>query len=181
MPTDASTEQSQVLESAEQALEQWNIPLASLSKSQKQQWEKQELVLLGIGRTNTKTTSARFAGVHRKTIQYWEEENCLRFPERLRIAQERYRDKLEDKLIELIEGLKPGQNAIVLLAALNASLPEKYRVTAVAEDIGAKELIAEVRALARRTKATEPEAQDDSAETLAQQQADAIVSKRGGG
>lgn len=82
----------------------------------------------------TKTTAARAAGIVRETVYDWERNDVFGFAKHLRFAAEVYTDGLEDKLTELALGLKPGQNALAIIAKVNAELPEKYRSNAVPAD-----------------------------------------------
>ncbi|MCH8330754.1 MAG: hypothetical protein IH946_05155 [Bacteroidetes bacterium] len=52
-----------------------------------------------------------------------------------------HHDLIEDKLMELGMGLKPGQNVTPLLAKANAEMPEKYRNNVVVTDDRSKEVL----------------------------------------
>ena len=103
--------------------EDYGVDLSALSAQQKQTWELQERFLDAYAGRGTKATTATRVGIHRKTVQWWEDHNLHHFTERFRIAQEHFNNVLEDKAL----GLKPGQNVTPLAILMNGNMPEKYK------------------------------------------------------
>ena len=130
------------------------IDVRSLSHVQKKMYESQELFLRGYAAGGTIKAGIATAGVTRRAVELWRKHDKLDFKARFDAAHSDYTDVLEDKLHELIEGLKPGQNVIGLLARLNAELPSKYRPNVVPVDDTAKELLDRLRGGGRRKDQT---------------------------
>ena len=105
----------------------YGVDLSVLSAQQKLTWELQERFLDAYAGRGTKATTATRVGIHRKTVQWWEDHDLHHFNERFRIAQEHFNNVLEDKALELALGLKPGQNVTPLAILMNGNMPEKYK------------------------------------------------------
>ena len=105
----------------------YEVDLSTLSAQQKQTWELQERFLAAFAGRGTKATTATRVGIHRKTVQWWEDHDLHHFNDRFRIAQEHFNNVLEDKALELALGLKPGQNVTPLAILMNGNMPEKYK------------------------------------------------------
>ena len=89
-----------------------------------------------------------------RTIVYqWKKENYLGFADKLEQAQHDFREYLEDLALKYVEGIKPGQNPLLLVTLLNANYPEKYRPKVVVQDdttiLG---LLQELRSLGASTR-----------------------------
>ena len=108
-------------------------------------------------------------------VSYWSSYDVLGFRERFEVARQRYNSLLEDKLHELIDGLKPGQNSILLIAALNANMPEKYRPNVIVVDEKPKELLDEVKKLVKAQKKDSNETEEEITPSKAVSQAMEIL------
>ena len=125
-----------------------------LSYADKKVWEQQERFLQGFGAGGNIMAGLKVAGVVRRTQERWRQLDKLGFRQRFEDAHKDYCDSLENEMQELIEGLKPGQNPLVLLARANAEMPAKYRPNAaLPADETAKEILAELRRMARERRA----------------------------
>ena len=106
------------------------------------------------------------AKVSIRTYQRWKGEDVHGFAARFEVAHLTKIGWLEDKLVSLIEGLKPGMNPLPLLAALNAEAPDKYRPNAVVTDETARETLRALREAAKAPKPTKAEAERTFLDTL---------------
>jgi hypothetical protein len=125
------------------------------TEAEQRTWDAQEAFLLGYAQGGTVTAGLLTSGVHRRTAEVWKQKDAFSFKTRLETARLEYCDVIEDKIHELAMGLKPGQNAIVLLARANAEMPEKYRPNVHPTDDTAKELIGDIRKLFKIRNAPE--------------------------
>lgn len=90
----------------------------------------------------------------RDTVLRWRDKNYLGFADRFKEAQQEFADYVEDRAMDYIEGLKPGQNPLLMIAMLNALRPEKYRPKVVVQDdtkiLGLVQQLRELGAKTRR-------------------------------
>jgi hypothetical protein len=135
------------------------IDSESLTPRQQQSYYRQERFLSGYSAGGTRMAGIRALLSEKnpvkspwKLISWWLTNDFLGFRERLDESQQQYNNHLEDKLQELIDGLKPGQNSLLLIAALNANMPEKYRPNVIVVDEKPKELLDEVKKLVKAQK-----------------------------
>ena len=71
-------------------------------------------------------------------------------------------------------------NPVLLIALLNANLPEKYRPTVVMNDDTAKSVMSELRKLAKETEKTPDVEIGESTDIPAIDQVSKILSEKGG-
>ena len=105
-------------------------------------------------RTRTKTTAARYAGIHRTTVRLWEVNDTLGFRAKLAAASEVFTDSLEQFAVETAFQMKPNGSPILLLSLLNANLPEKYRSGMAERDDTVKNVLAELKQISMRQQKT---------------------------
>jgi hypothetical protein len=79
----------------------------------------------------------------------WQKENKLEFGKRLAEADEGFCNMLEGHAVKLALETKAGQNPVLLIALLNANLPDKYRPQSVQIDGKAEETLVTLRKLSR--------------------------------
>jgi hypothetical protein len=87
--------------------------------------------------------SAEAAGVSRPTIQRWSREDVQGFKGKYLLAQEDFRESLQDIAMNRVRDQKPGDNPVLLITLLNAHWPEKYRRAGYQADGSAKEIMGE--------------------------------------
>ena len=136
------------------------VDVRSLSYVEEKTCQAQKLFLEGFRAGGTIKAGLKVAGVTRRTVERWRQRDKLGFAARFHDAHRDYCDTLEDKMHELIQGLKPGQNSLVLIARLNAEMPEKYRPNAQPIDNAAGELLSEIRKLSRREARVQVEGEE---------------------
>lgn len=125
--------------------------LVKLVYTQKRIYDRQQTFLAAFALGGTIQKGIDASEIPRQTIQAWREFDVLDFKERFTQAHHVYCDRLEGKLGELAFGLKPGQNALPLVVALNAEMPDKYRPNSVQTDDTAKEVMAHIKRRMTRT------------------------------
>ena len=139
----------------------------TLSPSKKRQWRRHTKFLNSYAETRSKTLSASLAGVSYRTVMKWQSSNEFGFTERL-----------EDADIIFCENLE--QLALDRVTLLNANLPQKYRPSVVMSDDAAKDVLKELRSIAK--DAPDPIPDDSSSEELsALDQVNSILSDKKGG
>lgn len=143
------------------------IDFKGLTTRQKTCYDRQERYLEGYAAGGNKAAGVRALMLEDKpvkhpwhTVDTWQSEDMFDFRKRFDVSRQRYNSLLEDKLHELIDGLKPGQNALLLIAALNANMPEKYRPNVIVVDEKPKELLDEVKKLVKAQKKDAPKEEE---------------------
>ena len=156
----------------------------SLSYVERKSWDKQEKFLTGFSEIGSISAGLKVAKIGRRTQEYWRSKNYLDFTLRFTHAHKNYCDSLENKMQELIMGLKPGQNALVLVVRANAEMPEKYRPGTIVGDDTAKEFLEELQRVKResmrgreeREKTSPVPAQELRADSEALKEAEKLIS-----
>jgi len=110
----------------------------------------QERFLEQYGRTRTKTTAAKYAGISTEAARLWEVNDTLGFRAKLATASEVFTDRLEQFAIESAFQMKPGQSPLLLITLLNANLPEKYRTGMLERDDTVKNVLSELKQISMR-------------------------------
>lgn len=124
---------------------------ASKVTQEKRTLGQMDLFLQGYSAGGTVRAGLKCCTVTRRTVARWKEMDMLGFRSRYKEAHRDFCDWLEDKAQELVEGLKPGQNSLLLVTLLNANMPDKYRPNAIMVDDTAKVLIDKLKKLAAPT------------------------------
>ena len=131
-------------------------PPEGLSSNALTRWEDMGRFLDGYSLTGTMASGLECVPHKRRAVEYWRSENILGFDERFKQAHNSFCDRLEKKAVDLVMGLQPGQNTLLLVTLLNANLPEKYRPAVITVDDTAKDLFQKLRELgAQQRKALE--------------------------
>ena len=116
-------------------------------RTESQTREAQERFLEAYAVHGTIQAARREAGVGRTIVWMWERDNVHGFRDRYRVARDEHRDHLESILFRRLEDEKCPP--LLLVFALNANYPEKYKSVTVIDDTG-KDLLAELRGMASR-------------------------------
>ena len=115
------------------------------------QFDRQSRFLEAFARVGTISGAAKASGVHRDTVWTWGRDDAQGFRARLDDARARFTDRLEGIMLDRIEEPGAGRGSDVLLMfALNANNPAKYRPNVVVQDDSAKELLNSLRAGGRK-------------------------------
>ena len=103
--------------------------------------EKQRLFLDAVRGVGTIRKAAEIAHVGRSTVQVWRQENVNGFRGLFEEAQDDFVDGLEAKMFALIDEMKVGHNPTLLIFALKAARPLKYRELTQVPDEAARDLL----------------------------------------
>ena len=151
----------------------------NLSSSQKRSWRNQDKFLKAYSETRSKTVACSYAGVKYRTVMKWQKENYFGFMDRLEEADLLFCEGLEQLALERVKMQDAKSNPVLLIALLNANLPNKYRPTVVMNDDTAKDVLRELRTMAKDSSVTEPTETKESEET-AIEQVNKILNEKGG-
>jgi hypothetical protein len=106
-----------------------------------QTWERQESFLKFYAKYGQVNRSARAAGVHPHTVDYWQSVNRWEFSKRMVLAYQDYRESIEREDDEWMEQSKHNTQ-IMRIHRKKSIWPEKYREeTKVYVQDSAKELL----------------------------------------
>jgi len=151
----------------------------NLSSSQKRSWRNQDKFLTAYSETRSKTVACSYAGVKYRTVMKWQKENYFGFMDRLQEADLLFCEGLEQLALERVKMQDAKSNPVLLITLLNANLPNKYRPTVVMNDDTAKDVLRELRTMAKDSPVTEPTETKESEET-AIEQVNKILNEKGG-
>lgn len=134
--------------------EAYGIDLDALDTTKRAQWHRQEAFLGAYAGRGTITSTAARVGLTKQVVYLWKDDNALKFTERFEDAHNHFTDILEDKAWSLALATKPGQSPLMLIAMLNANLPEKYKHNVVQVDQTAKEVMTKLQGLQKQANAS---------------------------
>ena len=128
-----------------------NLSEGRPSQKGRAQFDRQSRFLEAFASLGTITGAAKASGVHRDTVWTWGRDDAQGFRARLDDARARFTDHLEGIMLDRIEEPGAGRGSDVLLMfALNANNPAKYRPNVVVQDDSARELLNSLRAGGRK-------------------------------
>ena len=156
----------------------------SLSPSKKRQWRRMTKYLNCYAETRSKTVSATAAGVSYRTAMKWQSNNEFGFTERFEDADILFCENLEQLALDRVKMQDAKANPVLLITLLNANLPQKYRPTVVMSDDTAKDVLKELRTIAKETPDPVPDSSisgNGSEEVSALDQVNSILSSKKGG
>ena len=110
----------------------------------------QDKYLSAWSQSGTSRAAHRTSGINRVTTYKWNLNDTYGFTARLSDGKQELSDELEEIALDLVRQLKPTNSPLLLLALLNANLPEKYRTNVVASDDTAKDTLKELRAIRKQ-------------------------------
>ena len=151
----------------------------NLSSSQKRSWRNQDKFLTAYSETRSKTVACSYAGVKYRTVMKWQKENYFGFMDRLQEADLLFCEGLEQLALERVKMQDAKSNPVLLITLLNANLPNKYRPTVVMNDDTAKDVLRELRTMAKDSPVTESTETKEPEET-AIEQVNKILNEKGG-
>ena len=151
----------------------------SLSPSKKRQWRRQTKYLIAYQETRSKSVAAITSGVTYRTAMKWQKDNEFGFTERLEEADLIFCEGLEQLALERVRMQDAKANPVLLITLLNANLPNKYRPTVVMNDDTAKDVLSQLRGMAKDAPDSdkEDEVVDDES---ALDQVNKILNEKGG-
>ena len=152
----------------------------ALSASQKRRVRNQIRFLKCYSETRSKSVSARYAGVNYRTMMKWISVNSYGFADRIEEADIQFCENLEQLALERVKLQDAKSNPVLLITLLNANLPNKYRPTVVVSDDTAKNVLSELRKLAKDTPVSANDSTESSDKTPIEQVQDILEEKKGG-
>jgi hypothetical protein len=167
----------QTKERALDSAEEYGLNLSTLVLKERQTWDRQETFLAAYADAGSIRKAAPAAQISREAVRVWQRDDVLKFKDRLEHAQHSFREMLQDKAVELVKELKPGNSPLILIAMLNANWPDKYRPNVVATDDTAKDLLARLRR-GRKAPETDAEPSPDSNGAGAVDEAENILRRK---
>ena len=133
-----------------------SLPLGTKDRNT---WDNQESFLSFMGEYGTIKKSCELSGVNAESTRRWRNDNVLGFKERFRLAQDAYGDHLEAMVHERLTNPQGNRGSdVLLMGALNANRPDKWRPNVkITHDVD-NELIAQLQRLQNLAPAPEPKA-----------------------
>ena len=119
-------------------------------------WNRQEAFLSAYTKAGNIWQASHIIGINDRTVREWVQSDRHGFQVRIAEARIRHREYLEGLVLEALADAKPRDlllHPILPIAALNAAWPEKYRRNEVQADETAKEILAELKRMARERRA----------------------------
>ena len=101
--------------------------LEKLPRGNKNRWRLQSAFLSAFAACGNDAAAAKLANCTLTALANWKKEDILGFKERYEESFQVFCSRLEGKALELADGLKPGQNALILITLLNANMPWKFK------------------------------------------------------
>ena len=154
-----------------------SIDIKKLSLGKRKTYRKQSKFLKCYSETRSKSVSATYAGVSQSSISNWIRDNYLEFDERFEEADLAFCEGLEQLALERVRLQDAKSNPVLLIALLNANLPNKYRPTVVMTDETSKSVLSELRKIAKETPVLESK---EVEEKSAIDQVNDILNEKGG-
>ena len=152
-----------------------SIEVNKLPLGQRKTYRRQDKFLKVYEETRSRSVSASYAGVSPSTISKWLREDYLEFKQRYDEADTAFCEGLEQLALERVKMQDSKSNPVLLITLLNANLPEKYRPTAVMTDDTAKDVLTQLRKLAKETP---PSKSKEEKEESALEQVDKILKSK---
>jgi|TARA_R110000765_G_scaffold143410_4_gene244931 hypothetical protein len=118
------------------------------------------------------------ARISRRQVQRWVADDKFGFTAKYDAAKEDFKDHLLGMAMTRLES--QPTNTLLLLAMLNAYIPEKFKPTTGSSEDVAKDTIRELRTLAKTAFAAKPAEKEQMAERSAMEQAEEIILQKKG-
>lgn len=139
---------------ADTAQRLYGIDFESFGLRQKNSWDRQERFLIAYAATGVIGDGARAAGVTYEASEYWRNKDTLRFKARFEVAQKKFATNvLEKTMFERIADPSGNRGSdILLMFAMKAHKPEKYREDSRPIDDSAKAVLSKLMGWERNGK-----------------------------
>ena len=131
----------------------------SLNTTDRRIYDTQTRFLEEYQKCGTIKTAARAANISRETVRLWQRGSKLGFDDRFEASKETFRESLEEIMFERLKD--PKTHPVLLIFALKAHHPDKYRDVVVMENDLGQRVISTLRDLQRRDQ-EEADANRDS-------------------
>ena len=139
--------------------------------------QKQQMFLDALREAGTLRKSAELAHVGRSTVAQWRADNVNGFRARFDEALDDFADKLEAKMFELLGEMRVGHNPTLLIFALKALRPIKYRELTQIPDEHARTLLKRLEEFAPKVVAAPESA--DAAQLSPMEQVEQLLKRAG--
>ena len=126
-------------ETEAEVAESYGIDVDSFDTVQRRMWDDQQAFLGNYAKAGTVLNAARAAHVSRQTVYNWQNSRALAFKERFKAAKESFRESLEDIMFQRLRD--PKTHPVLLIFALKARWPDKYRDDATPPDNSATDVL----------------------------------------
>ena len=133
---------------------------------------KQEAFLAAYGECGSIRAACEAAEVGRSTTNQWRTQNTQNFREKFAIAQEMFREMLQDMAVGRVKDQKPNDNPVLLITLLNAHYPELYRRDSHTGDTQMKDLLNDWKKWVKQNN--KPSKKDNEVTEAEQQKKNAI-------
>jgi len=128
--------------------ESYGLDVDTFDTVQRRMWDDQQAFLGNYATAGTVLAAARAANISRQTFYNWQKRGALAFKERFQDAQGSFRESLEDIMFQRLRD--PKTHPVLLIFALKAHWPEKYRDDATPPDSSARDVLNVITEGARR-------------------------------
>ena len=135
-------------ETEAEVAESYGLDVDSFDTVQRRMWDDQQAFLGNYAKAGTVLNAARAAHVSRQTVYNWQNSRALAFKERFKAAKEAFRESLEDIMFQRLRD--PKTHPVLLIFALKAHWPEKYRDDATPPDNSARDVLDAITERARQ-------------------------------
>jgi hypothetical protein len=152
-----------------------SIDIKDLPLGKRKTYRRQDKFLKVYEETRSRSVSASYAGVSQASITKWIREDYLEFKQRYDEADTAFCEGLEQLALERVKMQDSKSNPVLLITLLNANLPSKYRPAAVMTDDTAKDVLSQLRKLAKETPASKSK---EEKEESALEQVDKILKSK---
>ena len=152
-----------------------SIDIKDLPLGKRKTYRRQDKFLKVYEETRSRSVSASYAGVSQASITKWIREDYLEFKQRYDEADTAFCEGLEQLALERVKMQDSKSNPVLLITLLNANLPRKYRPAAVMTDDTAKDVLSQLRKLAKETPASKSK---EEKEESALEQVDKILKSK---
>jgi len=119
--------------------------------------KQQEEFLKAYASRGTIRAAAMAAGVERITVNVWKKDPVFR--DKFELAKDDFREQLEEIAFQRLKEQTSKDNPVLLLALLNAHIPERYRPRETPVNETAKETLLEMRRQFARLKSDDEDEQ----------------------
>ena len=116
-----------------------------MSRSKEETVNVQDAFLAAHGEVGTIRKASIAASVSRSTVYRWIDDNLYGFKDKYDVSLAIFKEYLQDLALERIKGQGPKDNPVLLLAYLNAFIPEKFRRDSQGSDSISKEIMSELK------------------------------------
>lgn len=153
-----------------------------MPQSKEKTMAMQDAWLLAFGECGTVRKACIATETARSTVYGWIDKNLYGFKDKKQIAWDMFKEYLQDLALERIKGQGVKDNPVLLMAYLNAFIPEYFKRDSASTDSTAKELMAELKRLRTAQEKVQKkdavEQEEDSARKRAIDEVEKILSRQ---